>query len=104
MRFALLAATAALLASCGVEPVAWRAELVPVGLVPAEAAASPETPKPRQCPPLKREVFAEAQRLTLLDRALTGGQDLTAALMISEVEKNRRLREVARAYEACRRS
>ena len=101
MRFALLAATAALLASCGIEPVAWRAELVPVVLVPAEA---PQAPAPRQCPPLKREVFAEAQRLTLLDRVRTGSQDLTAALMVSEVEKNRRLREVARAYEACRRS
>lgn len=81
-------------------PVAWRPELVPVVTVPAEA---PHAPGRRSCPPLAPEVSAEATRLTLLDRADSGTADLTAALMVSEVQKNERLREVARAYEACRR-
>jgi hypothetical protein len=59
-------------------------------------------PKRRPCPPMNVEVAAEAKRLTLLDKADTGAVDLTAALMVSEIHKNERLREAARAYEVCR--
>jgi hypothetical protein len=41
-------------------------------------------------------------RLTLLDKAATGTVDLTAALMVSEIQKNQRLREATAAYEQCR--
>lgn len=93
-------ATAALLAACEAVPVAWRPELVPVVMAPAEP---PVVPKRRPCPPLAPEVSAEATRLTLLSKADAGTVDLTAALMVSEVQKNARLREAAQAYETCRR-
>jgi hypothetical protein len=90
-----------LLAACEAVPVAWRPELVPVVTVPV---AAPAPAGRRLCPPLAPEVSAEAGRLTLLDKADSGTADLTSALMVSEVQKNQRLREAARAYEACRRS
>jgi hypothetical protein len=101
MKTISLTAVAALLAACETVPVTWKPDLVPVVTVPAEAL---QPPKRRPCPPMNAEVAAEAKRLTLLEKADTGAVDLTAALMVSEVQKNERLREVARAYEACRRS
>jgi hypothetical protein len=99
MKTVFVLALAALLAGCEAAPLAWRPELVPVVTVPAKASTALEQ---RPCPPLAGEVTEEAKRLTLLDKADTGAVDLTAALMVSEIHKNERLREAARAYEACR--
>jgi hypothetical protein len=100
MKTISLAGIAALLAACETVPVTWQPEFVPVVVtVPAEA---PQASRRRLCAPMSPAVTEEARRLTLLDKADTGAVDLTAALMVSEIHKNERLREAARAYEACR--
>jgi hypothetical protein len=54
------------------------------------------TAPPRSCPPLPADLAAEARRTTPVS------SDMTGALMISELQKNRRLAEMAAAYERCR--
>lgn len=68
---------------------------------PAAEAVLPAQPEPvaaprPSCPPLPAGIGAEASRLT------APGPGMAGALVVSEVEKNRRLAEAVSAYEACR--
>jgi hypothetical protein len=63
-----LAATAALLAGCSTEVHQWRAETVPVILVPAAPAVATTA---RECAPLEPEIAAEPARTVPFDAAMT---------------------------------
>jgi hypothetical protein len=68
----------------------------PVPAFVASIEVVPVAAPARSCPPLPAALAAEAKRTTPVTR------DMTGALMISELEKNRRLAELAAAYERCR--
>lgn len=61
--------------------------------VPPTAAAPARA---RECPPLPATVLAEAVRTTDISR------DMTGALMVAELRKNRALNEAVSAYGRCR--
>jgi hypothetical protein len=100
MRVAVVAAIAASLAACAVEPAGWHAEIVPAIL----RAADPSTAaKYAGCPKLDPALAEESKRMTPIAGVSRDFDALTAALMGSEARKNARLRQAISAYERCRR-
>lgn len=62
----------------------------------ASIEAVPVAAPSRSCPPLPADLAAEAKRTTPVSN------DMTGALMISELQKNRWLAKLVAAYERCR--
>ena len=65
-------------------------------LTAAPSAPPAPPPVPHTCPPLSPALAAEAARLTPV------GADMSRALILSELRKNRALADALAAYRACR--